>query len=36
MAGLLNSIGEGFTGGIKRAYDTLVGHDSDTKVRRHE
>ncbi|KAH0335664.1 cysteine proteinase, partial [Aureobasidium melanogenum] len=30
MAGLVNSIGEGLTG-IKRAFDTFIGHDSDTK-----
>lgn len=35
MAGLVNSIGEGLTG-IKRAFDTFIGHDSDTKVGRHE
>ncbi|KAG9581810.1 cysteine proteinase, partial [Aureobasidium melanogenum] len=31
MAGLVSSIGEGLSTGIKRAFDTLIGHDSDTK-----
>ncbi|KAK6004746.1 hypothetical protein QM012_008608 [Aureobasidium pullulans] len=31
MAGLVSTIGEGITTGLKRAYDTFVGHDSDTK-----
>lgn len=35
MAGLLSSIGGGLTG-VKRAFDTLVGHDSDNKVGRYK
>ncbi|KAG9765807.1 cysteine proteinase, partial [Aureobasidium melanogenum] len=31
MAGLVSSIGEGLSTGLKRAFDTLIGHDSDTK-----
>ncbi|KAH0302153.1 cysteine proteinase, partial [Aureobasidium melanogenum] len=31
MAGLVSSIGEGLSTGLKRAYECVVGHDADTK-----
>ena len=32
MAGLVNS----FVGGVKRTFDTLIGNDSDSKVRHYQ